>query len=44
LYPNCVSCRNLPDQQSGMSRAMRNGQWARESYRSHCNRCSSGMN
>ena len=44
LYPNCVSCAGGLDAQSGMSMNMRNKQWKKEGFRSHCNRCSSGMN
>ena len=43
VRPNCATCKNLPDQQSGMSQNMRARQWANEGYKSACNRCRSGM-
>jgi len=43
IYPNCVTCKNHPDQSAYGSQNMRTNQFLRESYRTQQNRCRSGM-
>ncbi|MDC3333028.1 hypothetical protein OAV62_02190 [bacterium] len=43
IYPNCPTCRNVPDRMAYQSNSMRQNQWGKQAERVHKNKKSSGF-